>query len=116
MDRWALVTLLVVGCAPPAPVLVSPTEVDAPPTDIEALGATQAAAEGRGGTTVVEYCITPEGSVDKVSVQQSQDPEVDAIFVKQLQARKYEPATRDGEPYEFCTKESFDFRPTPAEE
>ena len=116
MNRRAIAMLLLTGCAAPQPVLVLPTEVEDPPTDTEALGATKAAAEGRGGTTVIEYCITPEGSVDKVTVQQSQDPEVDAVFVEQVEGRKYEPATRDGEPYEYCTKESFDFRPLPMEQ
>lgn len=106
-----LVLAVLAACAKPAPKLVAPQEVVSPAPDVEALAKTKAAEDGRGGTTVVSFCIDPDGKVIDVEVAQSQDPEVDAIFVQQVQGRTYRPATRDGVPYETCTKESFDFRP-----
>jgi TonB family protein len=96
------------GCKKPEPVLVSPKEVEVAPLDQGRLSQTQAAEQGKGGSVKVKYCIDPEGQTQDVEVVESfGDAEVDALVVETVDAWRYEPATRDGIPYETCSDYTF---------
>lgn len=99
-----------VGCKPPPAKLVNPVEVQAPAPDQDRLAQTEAAKGGRSGPVRVEYCIGEDGTTSQVTVVESLDPEVDAIVVETVEGWTYEPATRNGQPYETCTDYTFRFR------
>jgi TonB family protein len=99
-----IVVVAAVGsCAKPAPALVSPRELENSPPDPALLEQTQAAQQGRDGAVRVKFCIDPQGVPRDVNVVESFEPETDAIAIRTVEQWRYAPATRDGEPYTFCT-------------
>jgi periplasmic protein TonB len=112
-SHLVLAAMLVFGasCKKPEPALVSPREVETPGPDAARLAETQAAREGRSGSVKVAYCIDPEGETKDVEVVESfGDPQVDALVVQTVDAWRYQPATRDGVPFEQCTDYTFELQ------
>jgi TonB family protein len=105
-----LLALAAVGCPKPVPKMKTPVEVDAPRMDPDALAGTTAAKEGKSGTVALSYCVDERGHTDDVKVSAPFDDEIDAIAVETVRGWTFEPATRDGEPYYFCTDITFDLR------
>jgi TonB family protein len=105
----AALLLLGVACKKPDPVLVSPREVETPGLDGGRLAQTEAATRGASGKVKVAYCIDLDGETKDVQVVESfGDPQIDALVVETVEAWRYEPATRDGEPVEQCTDYTFE--------
>jgi TonB family protein len=105
----ALIVLAASACKKPEPALVSPREVHTPGLDADRLARSEAARAGTRGSVKVEYCIDPDGETQDIEVVESfGDPEVDALVVETVDAWRYEPATRDGVPFEQCTDYTFD--------
>jgi TonB family protein len=102
--------LLVPGCKKPTPTLRAPQELQTPGLDREKLAATDAAEQRQSGVVRVDYCVDTDGRPQKVAVTEPMTPEVDALAVETVRAWTFTPATRDGEPYEFCTDVTFDVR------
>ena len=98
------------GCKKPVPKMVTPVEVDAPRMDQTALDQSQAAQEHKSGSVKLSYCVGVDGKTHDVAVVDAFDPEVDALAVKTVEGWIFKPATRDGEPYDFCTDVTFDLR------
>lgn len=109
-DLLALCVPALVACKKPAPVLVAPQEVHAPQLQAADLTDTAAAEEGRSGEVRVGYCVDTEGLAQDVAVLSSFDPEVDARAVELVKTWRFQPATRDGVPYETCTDVTFVLR------
>jgi TonB family protein len=101
---------LAASCKKPAPVLVAPQEVHAPQLDAAELGDTAAAKAGTDGEVRIGYCVDPEGLAQDVKVLSSFDPEIDARAVELVKTWRFQPATRDGVPYETCTDVTFVLR------
>ena len=102
--------LTAVSCQKPVPKMVAPVEVEAPRLDQDALSSSQAAAEGKNGSVKIAYCVGVDGKTHDVAVAEPFDPEIDALAVSTVQGWTFEPATRDGEAYDFCTDVTFDLR------
>ena len=98
------------GCPKPVPKMVPPQEIEAPRMDPDALAQTDAAAEGKSGAVKVAYCVAPSGEVHGVEVVEPFSSDVDALAVQTVKTWRFAPATRDGEPYDFCTDVTFDLR------
>jgi TonB family protein len=105
---FAAVSLL--GCKKPVPKMVTPVEVDAPRMDQAALDQSQAAQDHKSGSVKLSYCVGVDGKTHDVAVVEAFDPEIDALAVKTIEGWTFQPATRDGEPYDFCTDVTFDLR------
>lgn len=101
---------LAASCKKPAPVLVAPQEVHAPQLDAAELGDTAAAKAGTDGEVRIGYCVDPDGIAQDVKVLSSFDPEIDARAVELVKTWRFQPATRDGVPYETCTDVTFVLR------
>jgi TonB family protein len=99
---------MLTACKKPVPKLVAPVEVDVPQLDSEALANSNAAAEGKSGSVKLGYCVGVDGKTHDVEVLEPFDPEIDALATNTVQGWTFQPATRDGEPYEFCTDVTFD--------
>ncbi len=110
LRAFAFVSLLL-ACAPPQPVLVSPKGVETPLPTAEAVGQTDAAEAGIAGKTVVAYCIDEDGATEEVTVKEGFTPEFDALAVETVEGWRYRPATRDGTPERHCTEATIEFRP-----
>lgn len=78
--------------------------------DQEALAQTDAAKQSKSGSVKVAYCVAPSGTTHDVQVTEPFSPDVDALAVQTVQGWTFRPATRDGEPYDFCTDITFDLR------
>ncbi|MCR9162703.1 MAG: TonB family protein [Nannocystaceae bacterium] len=107
----ALLAPVLVGCAPPQPVLVSPKGIETPLPKPKAVAKTDAAAAGVAGRTVVAYCVNREGATEDITVKESFTPDFDALAVRTVERWTYEPATRDGTPERHCTEATIEFRP-----
>ena len=104
--------LLAIGCRPPpGPVVVSPKAIDKPMPKPKKVGKTKAAAAGKAGSVTVAYCVDTDGKTQDVVVKVPVDPEYDRLAVKAVKRWTFEPATRDGVPYEHCTDATIEFRP-----
>lgn len=90
--------------------MVAPVEVEAPRMDQESLNKSQAAQDGKSGSVKLTYCVGVDGTTHDVAVAEPFDPEIDALALSTVQAWTFKPATKDGEPYDFCTDVTFDLR------
>lgn len=85
-------------------------EVHAPKLQAADLADTDAARAGKGGDVRVAYCVDPDGLAQDVEVLTPLDPEIDARAVELVKTWRFQPATRDGVPYETCTDVTFVLR------
>jgi TonB family protein len=108
----ALMAAAAAACAKPVPKLVTPKAIENPLPQPEEVAATKAAQAGKSGAVRVSYCVDVEGKAQRVTVKQTVDPEYDRIAVETVQRWTFEPATRDGAPYEHCSEVSIDFQPS----
>lgn len=77
-----------------------------PPRD--ALLATRAGTLGRGGTSVVEFCVGADGKVDKVSTKRSAgDGDVDRICRDTLRRWRFSPLQVQGRATRMCSEVAF---------
>jgi TonB family protein len=108
--RALLVLVALVGCKKPVPVVVSPQAIENPMPSPEKVGQTAAAKAGKNGATKVGYCVSVEGKTEDVTVLEPFEPEFDALAVATVQSWRFEPATRDGQPYLHCTDVRIELR------
>lgn len=106
----SMLSLVLLGCAKPAPTLRGPIDIETQPIDPDALAQTRAAKRGRSGSVQVAYCIDTGGRPTDIRVLKSLEPEVDALVVRTVEQWRFEPATRDGVPEATCTDYTFDLR------
>ncbi len=112
MRRMLLLAVVAAACAKPVPKIVTPKAIANPLPEPERVGATNAARAGKSGPVKVSYCVDTDGAAQDVAVKESVDPEYDAIAVETVKRWTFEPATKDGVPYEHCTEVSIEFRPS----
>jgi TonB family protein len=112
MRRFLLLALTIAACAKPVPKVVTPKAVENPLPDPERVAATNAAQEGKRGAVRLMYCVDVEGKAQRVTIKQTIDPEYDQLAVETVQQWTFEPATKDGVPYEHCSEVSIDFQPS----
>ena len=108
--------------APPVPLRADPTSDSAkvplsvvesrlrfsPDPPREALLGTRAATARRGGTSVVEFCVSADGKVDKVATRRSAgDADVDRICRETLRRWRFSPLTVQGRATRMCSEFSF---------
>jgi TonB family protein len=108
--RVLLLLALAVACKKPVPVVVSPKAIENAMPSPEQVAETAAAKAGKNGATKVGYCVSTEGNTEDVTVLEPFEPEFDALAVATVQAWKFEPATRDGQPYLHCTDVRIELR------
>jgi TonB family protein len=114
MRRLFVLVVLVAtaaACRKPVPKIVTPKAIERPLPQPEEVAATRAAQDGKSGSVRVAYCVDTDGKAQDVAVQQPVDPEYDAIAVSTVKQWTFEPATRDGVPYEHCTEAAIEFQP-----
>ncbi len=106
----ALFALASLGCKKPIPVVQSPKAIENPMPAPERIAETAAAKDGKSGATKVGYCVDTDGKAQGVKVLEAFEPEFDALAIATVQGWRFEPATRDGVPYEHCTDVRIELR------
>lgn len=99
------------ACAKPVPKVVTPKAIENPMPKPKRVAKTKAAQEGKAGSVRVSYCVDTDGKAQDVAVKEPFDPEYDEIAIDTVKKWTFEPATRDGVPYEHCTDVAIEFRP-----
>jgi protein TonB len=112
MRRVLFLAVMAAACAKPIPKVVTPKAIDNPLPASDRVAATNAAQAGKTGSVKISYCVDTDGAAQDVVVKESFDPEYDAIAVETVKRWTFEPATRDGVPYEHCSDVAIEFRPS----
>jgi protein TonB len=97
---------------PPAPVLVSEREHSKAPVPVSQPRPgypAEAKSEGVEGTVVVQFLVTPSGTVGDVRVVRG-DPRLSAAVVEAVKRWRFEPGTFQGRPVAMWRSASFPFR------
>lgn len=80
----------------------------APDPSREALAATRAGGAGRGGTTVVDFCVGADGKVDRVTTKRSAgDADIDRICRDTLRRWRFTPHEVGGRAKRMCSEYTF---------
>jgi protein TonB len=114
MRRFTVLAVLVAAaaaCPKPVPKIVTPKAIERPLPEPARVAETQAAQAGKSGSVRVAYCVDTDGKAQDVTVKESVDPEYDAIAMETVKRWTFEPATRDGVPYEHCSDVAIEFQP-----
>lgn len=107
---FAFVALAVLGCKKPLPVVNVPKPTHNAMPAAELIAETAAAKAGTNGAVKVGYCVDTDGKAQDVKVVEPFEPEFDALAVATVKDWRFEPATRDGVPYEHCTDVRIELR------